>query len=103
LVKQLDAEYGKDLEILAVNVDEKERVTMAREIIKDYGLRWPQVISGQGEADPLWKTFGGMEGNRLGIPLYVLVDAKGILRYAGDGGENLIELRQKIEAAKKTN
>jgi thiol-disulfide isomerase/thioredoxin len=103
LVKQLDVEYGKELEILAVNVDEEARLTMAREIIKNYGLRWPHVMSGKGEADPLWKTFGGMEDNRLSIPLYVLVDAKGFLRYAGNGGENLSELRHKIEAAKKTN
>lgn len=103
LVKQLDAEYKKDLEILAVNVDEEAQLTMAREIIKNYGLQWPHVMSGKGEADPLWKTFGGMEGNRLSIPLYVLVDAKGVLRYAGNGGENLSELRHKIEEAKKTN
>jgi len=103
LVKQLDAEYRKDLEIFAVNVDDEARQTMAREIIKNYELQWPQVMSGKGEADPLWKTFGGMEGNRLSIPLYVLVDAKGFLRYAGNGGENLSELRHTIEAAKKRN
>ena len=101
LIKQLDAEYGKDLEILAVNVDDEERLTMAREIIKDYRLPWPHVMSGKGQADPLWKTFGGMEGNRLSIPLYVLVDAKGVLRYAGNGGENLTELRHQIAAARK--
>ena len=102
LVKQLGAEYGDALAIIAVNVDEESRLTMAREIVRDYGLRWPQVMSGKGEADPLWKTFGGMEGNRLAIPLYVLVDSKGVLRYAGNGGEDLIELRHKVEEAKKT-
>jgi len=76
-------------------------MTMAREIIKDYRLPWPHVMSGKGQADPLWKTFGGMEGNRLSIPLYVLVDAKGVLRYAGNGGENLTELRHQIAAARK--
>lgn len=103
LIKQLGAEYGKELAILAVNVDEEVRLTAAREIVKNYELPWPHVMSGKGEADPLWKTFGGMEGNRLSIPLYVLVDAKGVLRYAGNGGENLTELRHRIEEAKKTN
>jgi thiol-disulfide isomerase/thioredoxin len=103
LVKQLDAEYGESLAIIAVNVDEADRLTMAREIVRNYGLRWPQVMNGKGEADPLWKTFGGMEGNRLLIPLYVLVDSKGILRYAGNGGEELSELRRKVEEAKRTN
>ena len=102
LVKQLGAGYGEALAIIAVNVDEESRLNMAREIVRNYGLRWPQVMSGKGEADPLWKTFGGMEGNRLAIPLYVLVDSKGVLRYAGNGGEDLIELRHKVEEAKKT-
>lgn len=101
LVKQFDADYGKALTIIAINVDEEARLALAREVIKEYGLQWPHVMNGQGEADPLWKTFGGMEGNRLMIPLYVLVDSKGVLRYAGNGGADLSELRQKIEEAKK--
>jgi Thiol-disulfide isomerase and thioredoxins len=103
LVKQLGAEYGEELAIIAVNVDEEPRLAMARDIVRNYGLRWPQVMSGQGEADPLWKSFGGMEGNRLAIPLYVLVDSKGVLRYAGNGGEGLAELRSKVEEAKKAH
>lgn len=103
LVKKLDGEFGDSLAIVAINVDEENRVSLAREIINNYQLRWPEVMTGRGEADPLWKTFGSMEGNRLGIPLYVLVDSKGVLRYAGNGGEDLSELRQKIEEARKPN
>jgi thiol-disulfide isomerase/thioredoxin len=103
LVKQLGIEYGEDLAIIAVNVDQESRLAMAREIVRTYRLRWPQVMSGKGEADPLWKSFGGMEGNRLAIPLYVLVDSQGILRYAGNGGEDLAELRNRVEEAKKAH
>lgn len=65
--------------------------------MKDYGLRWPHVINGKGERDAIWKVFGGMEGNRLAIPLYVLVDTEGRLSYAGNGGEDLSELRSRIK------
>lgn len=97
LVKQVADEFKADVSVIAINVDEQSRLPNAREIIETYGLTWPQVMSGQGEADPLWKMFGGMEGNRLAIPLYVVVDAAGRLRYAANGGDDLLELRAVIK------
>jgi thiol-disulfide isomerase/thioredoxin len=97
LVKQLSEKYGNALAIIAINVDEESNLPMARQIIKDYQLQWPQVMNGQGEVDPVWKAFGGMENNRLAIPLYVLIDGKGVLRYAGNGGEDLSDLRRAVE------
>ena len=102
LVKQLDARYGDELAIIGINVDENARLAMAHRIVKDYDLEWPQVMKGQGEADPLWKVFGSMENNRLAIPLYVLIDPRGILRYTGNGGEDLSEIRKVIEELKKS-
>lgn len=96
-VKKLDKEFGDLLSIIAINVDEKSMLANARQVINDYQLKWPHVMSGRGEDDPLWKTFGGMENNRLAIPLYVLIDAKGVLRYAGSGGNDLGTLRTKLE------
>ena len=58
-------------------------------------------MNGQGDADPVWKMFGGMEGNRLAIPLYVVVDAEGRLRYAANGGDDLSELRTVIKGLLK--
>ena len=55
------------------------------------------IDSRLGEADTLWKMFGAMSQNRLSIPLYVLVDAQGRLRYAGNGGEDLSDLRVEIK------
>jgi hypothetical protein len=61
-----------DVSIIAVNVDEESHLPMARQIIRDYRLPWPHVMTGRGEADSVWKMFGAIGGNRLGIPLYVL-------------------------------
>lgn len=94
-------EFKTDVSVIAINVDEASRLPNAREIIKTYGLTWPHVMNGRGEADPLWKMFGGMEENRLAIPLYVIVDAEGTLRYAADGGEDLSELRRLIRSLLK--
>lgn len=96
-LKKLDDEFGELLSIIAINVDERSMLARARQVINDYQLKWPQVMSGRGEDDPLWKTFGGMENNRLAIPLYVLVDAKGLLRYAGNGGDDLATIRTKLD------
>jgi len=103
LMKQLGEDLKDDLAIIAVNVDDESRLTMARQVIKKFRLPWLHVMSGRGEADPLWKMFGGMEGNRLHIPLYVLVDESGQLQYAGGGGRNLSELRTKLDALLRSN
>ena len=104
LVKSLNDEFKDDLSIIAINVDEESRLPLARQIIRDYELTWPHVMSGRGEADSLWKMFGTISGNHLNIPLYVLADAQGRLRYAGNGGEGLLELRSEIRRQlKKSN
>lgn len=103
LVKQLGEDFKDTLTIIAVNVDEMSRMEMARQVIKDYQLPWLHVMSGRGETDPVWKMFGGMEGNRLSIPLYVLVDDKGQLQYAGNGGDDLSGLRTRLSALLKTS
>jgi len=96
-VKQLDKEFGDDLKTIAVNVDNQSHLEEARQVIKDYHLTWPQVMSGKGEDDLIWKMFGGMADNRLAIPLYVLVDQQGRLRYAGNGADDLSEIRELIK------
>jgi hypothetical protein len=80
-----------------MNLDEQSDLQTARQIINKYELKWPQIMSGQGEADPIWKMFGGMVDNQMAIPFYVLVDHKGLLRYAGNGGEKLSELRANVQ------
>ena len=96
-VKRIAASHKGNLKVIAINVDESARLPTARQVIKEYELTWPHVATGRGEGDPVWKVFGSMSNNGLAIPLYVLVDADGIIRYAGNGGENLSELRAKVE------
>jgi thiol-disulfide isomerase/thioredoxin len=76
-VKEIGETFKRDLSLIAINVDDQSELTIACQIVKDYGLPWPHVMSGKDERDPLWKVFGGMEGNRLGIPLYVSWTLKG--------------------------
>jgi len=38
-----------------------------------------------------------MQDVRLSIPLYVVVDAKGVIRYAASGGDELTELHQALD------
>lgn len=100
-VKQIADEFKADVSVIVINVDRKETLANAHEVIKSYGLTWPHVMKGEGQADPLWKMFGGMEENRLKIPLYVIVDTEGRLRYAANGGADLSEIRKTIKSLLK--
>ena len=96
-VKQISETFKQDVTIIVINVDETPQLSKARQIFRDYRLPWPHVITGRGEDEPLWKMFGGMGGNRLSIPLYVLVDAAGRLRFAGNGSDDLSDIRVQIK------
>lgn len=98
-LQALEEELSKELQIVAVNVDEFSALGQAKKIIGKYDLgAWPHVMRGKGEADPLWKMFGSTGDTRLAIPLYVLVDREGVVRYAGTGGRGLEELAVKMKA-----
>ena len=98
-------EYSKDVTVVGINVDQPERRATAEQIVREQALSFPQVIRAQGTRDFLWKMFGSMAENRLAVPLYVVVDRQGLIRYADSGGEDLGELkgvlRQLIEPAVK--
>jgi thiol-disulfide isomerase/thioredoxin len=97
-VKALEKKFGNKIEIILINVDKKSRLAQAEQIIKKYGLgKFTQIMNGQGDEDPLWQTFGGINNNQLTIPLYVISDHKGQLRYASTGGDKLSELNTQLE------
>ncbi len=91
-LQRMEGGWQRQIRIFAVNVDESEDLVRARKVIEKYGLNWPQVVTGRGVDDPLWKMFGSMEESRLAIPLYVLIDRGGRLVYAGSGGDDMEEL-----------
>jgi thiol-disulfide isomerase/thioredoxin len=96
LLESLREEYNS-LSVFSVNVDKPSRRGLAQKIIADNCISEFAAIRGLGSNDPIWKTFAGADWNILSIPLYVLIDKEGVLRYAGNGGEKLIELRSEIE------
>jgi thiol-disulfide isomerase/thioredoxin len=74
-VKQLGNELGARLAIYLVNVDEPERLNMAKQMILKYDLPYAKAWLGLGQADPVWRMFGALpEDHFVTIPLYVLVD-----------------------------
>lgn len=97
VLKRLDRSLMGKVKIILMNTDEGEQIKTAIEITEKHQLNWPQALLGQGQADPVWTMFGAMGDNQYAIPLYVLIDDKGVVRYAGSGGINLIELQTKIE------
>ncbi len=98
-LKKLHETLNKAFQVIAVNVDEPAQIGKAREVVEKYNLSWPMVMQGLGVDDPIWKTFGSMESNRLSIPLYVIVGKDGTILYAGYGGTGLKELEQKLTEA----
>jgi len=80
-----------------INVDEPNKQAAAKRILAEKKISYPQVMQGLGVKDPFWKQFGSVQGNRLETPLYVVIDRRGILRYAGNGGENLLALKNALE------
>jgi thiol-disulfide isomerase/thioredoxin len=91
-VKEIHKTFSPSLNVISVNTDEPSRVTAANKILRENDLPWPTVLSGEGLADPVWRTF--QDGT--GIPLYILVDREGVIRYRGSGGDKLEELQTAI-------
>lgn len=88
------AQYGNNLDAIGINVDEPNRRATAEQLIRDKHLAFRQAVRGLGEKDFVWKMFGSMNSIQLTIPLYVVIDRDGMIRYAGHGGDgNLAELR----------
>ena len=90
-------EHQNDVVVIGINVDEPERRVAAEKLIREKALSFPQVIRTQGEKDFLWKMFGSMQGVKLFIPLYVVVDREGVIRYAGDGSDDLSTLKDLVQ------
>lgn len=95
-LSEIKTAYKDKLSVFSINVDEPTEKDIVDKIIKEKRLFDYSSIRALGDNDPLWKTFGS-ESTRLFIPLYVLVDKDGILRYADSGGEDLKDLKAEIE------
>ena len=91
-IKKLRDELKGSADVFSINVDKSERRSLAENIIRDNDLGAFSSIRGRGEDDPVWRSFGGANQNHLAIPLYVLIDKDGVVRYSGNGGQDLVDL-----------
>jgi len=101
-LKELFQEIKGRIQLFSINVDDSTRLEKAYEVIKEHNLPWPQVITGKGNKDPIWQMFGNIGERKLSIPLYALIDSKGVLKYADNGGQNLEELKQVLGTMNKS-
>jgi thiol-disulfide isomerase/thioredoxin len=93
-IKQLQDEFAPRLQVISIDTDEPPAIPAARRVIASHDMPWSKVMSGKGMSDPLWMMFQGLDHT---MPLYVMIDREGIVRYSGAGGEKLTELRAAVE------
>jgi len=66
--------------VIGINVDDAKLLNKARQVIEKYGLTWRQVMEGKGTSIPLKDAFGPKSEFGSSIPLYIVIDEKGIVR-----------------------
>lgn len=71
---------GSNFDVIGINLDDAQRLGNAFKIIEKYGLKWRQVADGKGDFQPIWQVYGVLPEHRMAFPLYVVIDAKGIVR-----------------------
>ncbi len=81
------------LPILFVNTDNINRKQTALKIIAKHGIKETSVMRIFNNVDLFYKSYQRIE---LGLPFYILVDKEGFIRYGGNGGENLTDLKKGI-------
>lgn len=91
-------ELEKAIPIFYINTDEADKIKIAGNIIEQNNLTENSVVSGLGQSDKMWKTFARINDS---LPLYVLLDKEGTIVYAGNGGENLKDLKSLISEMTK--
>jgi thiol-disulfide isomerase/thioredoxin len=84
---------NEDIDIISINIDDGSSVSSARAVLRRYNPAWPQVLTGQGIATSAWQAFQSLS-HAGGLPVYALIDERGVLRYAGTGGgPDLLEIK----------
>ncbi|HEU4420342.1 MAG TPA: TlpA disulfide reductase family protein, partial [Planctomycetota bacterium] len=86
-VQALAAELASsDPDLLAIycSTDRSSTLPEARAAIERLALPAGQVAAtGRAEQEPMWQMLGSVPEVRMCIPAYVVIDAAGVLRYAG--------------------
>jgi peroxiredoxin len=82
-IKKMIEQYPSDeLKVIGINVDTASRIELAKKVIADYELPWQQNMEGKGYFLPIYQVFGLLPENKMTCPVYIVIDAEGIVRYA---------------------
>jgi hypothetical protein len=90
---------SSDPDLLAVycSIDRQSRLPQARAAVERVALPADRVAAtGRAEQEPVWQMLGSMPEVRMMVPAYVVIDAGGIVRYAG---RDLTEVKAALVAA----
>jgi thiol-disulfide isomerase/thioredoxin len=96
-VKELREHRNGRIDVFSINVDKASAGKSAMAIVAKNELNAFTSVRGLGDQDNVWQMFGGGNQNHLVIPLYVLIDKDSVVRYIGNGGEGLVDLKNAIE------
>jgi thiol-disulfide isomerase/thioredoxin len=66
--------------VIGINVDDAKFLDKAHQVIEKYGLTWREVMEGKGTSGPLMDAFGSKSEFGKSVPLYIVIDKKGIVR-----------------------
>jgi len=76
---------SSSVEVVSINIDNPAQRQIVNNILADQKPHWSQVVTGEGEGTSAWQVFEPLT-YAGGMPLYVLIDTGGVIRYAGTGG-----------------
>jgi peroxiredoxin len=100
-IRKLYDKYDKDsFKFIGINTDSPSRFKEAKEIIKKFDFAWPQVMLGDPDYSPLWRSYSRVSDRASSISLIVVIDKLGIVRYAHDASKTLEEIKPILEEIK---
>jgi len=90
LKSMYDKYHDKGLEVIGINLDNKEMEAQVKQVVEKQGLPWPQRFTGKGMNDPLAKLYGINS-----LPTVWLLDKDGKITDRDARGERLEPLIKK--------
>jgi peroxiredoxin len=86
----------RQLSVISVNLDTEKALPVARKVIADQALPWPQVLEGRGYFFPAYQVLGRLPEERGVFPLYVIIEPDGRVGYATN---DFLKMRRFLDAA----
>jgi len=100
-IRKLYEKYDKEsFKFIGINTDSASRMKEAQELIDEYDFAWPQVMLGNPDFSPLWRSYSRVSEHASSISLIVVIDKSGIVRYAYDASKTLEEIKSILEKLK---